>query len=245
MIFVSLLMVVAVWLIYEKNTPKVSLQQDIAQGKNDKAPFSAQAIKQMPLIESMASVVSYPLEEMPETADLVVTAEAVQPFEEREHIANYNETPEDHLQPKTFTGGFTRTKVVIKDIIKPNERDALTIGDELTIYEPTTIFEEADGHYVKYAAENYVALRQDTTYLLFLVKPDPTSPDYGLQNFNEGRFALDDDKELVNQAEALGMAETMKGSIIEDDITVMDEALQKHQQYRAYLLRHYQTQLAK
>lgn len=41
------------------------------------------------------------------------------------------------------------------------------------------------------------------------------------------------------------MAEIMKGSIIEDDITVMDEALQKHQQYRAYLLRHYQTQLAK
>lgn len=204
--------------------------------------FTAEEIQKMPLIESISTVISYELNDMPETADLIVLAEAVKPYEAREHVANYGETPEDKIQPIFFAGGYTKTEVIIKKIIKPSVKNDVMVGDEITIIEPLTIFQQPDDSYARYATENYVALDGTSTYLLFLVQPDPASNTYGIQNFNEGRFSINDSNEFEKALVEAGIDKRLK-SLSSEETTTMEEMLEKHNLFKDYLFNHFEKEL--
>lgn len=126
-----------------------------------------------------------------EDADLVVLANPIDSFVDREHVARY--TPPQGGAPKTLEDFFTRTTIKIKKVLKSPKGLDIQDNSELDIIEPVSIIENG-GVQKKFTVENYIEIEKDNHYIIYL--KDNTYGEFGVINMNNGRFNLKSEEQL-------------------------------------------------
>ncbi|WKL00500.1 hypothetical protein Q0F98_26160 [Paenibacillus amylolyticus] len=137
-------------------------------------------------------------------AELIVIGYATEDFKDRKHIITA-------FDDETMQSYHTNTNIKIEKILKkPN--DFPSDLNELTIIEPVSL--EGD---VKYTVDDYVELQKGDKSVLFLMKN--TFGDYGLINYNLGKFSLEGITQYSlpqsSTAQALSEYETFRDSVME------------------------------
>lgn len=135
--------------------------------------------------------VYWELAPLEEAADIIVIAHTSQSIGERNNVIRYWDT-----------GGieyfYTETKLAVEKVVKAPSDLALKEGDSFDVLE--TFAYTTMGPRQKLRMDDYIELRQNSRYALFLKKN--TSGQYYIMNRNEGKFNLDgtdaDDLATIN-----------------------------------------------
>ncbi|MDY7224238.1 hypothetical protein [Halalkalibacterium halodurans] len=124
-------------------------------------------------------------------AELIVLAHTNKDFLDREHIITM--TPADGDLPETIEDFYTKTPIIITEVIKSPEGSNIKANDEIEIIEPISILEEEKKILLM---ENYTAINKDDKYIIYL--QDNSFGEYSIINLNNGRFNLESDEQIVN-----------------------------------------------
>jgi ribosomal protein L2 len=124
-------------------------------------------------------------EELEEMADLIVVAKATKPFTKRNHVIKYmKDNKGNNLQG--ITDMFTRTEIVINQVLKQPEGENYKPYDEMLIIEPITYDSMRKA---KISLAHYVELKDNELYIIFLAKN--TYGNYSVINMNNGKFKME------------------------------------------------------
>lgn len=142
----------------------------------------------------LVNTVSYnSFEDLEKNADLIVIAQALKPFEEREHQEIYQDIPEDNS--KLLIDGYTETEILIKKVLKQPETENKTAGDTMFVQEPAFIFTEDNVKKIR-TVDYYRPINDKDDYLLFFNKSGWNDGSYTSMNWNNGKFSLQQTDEL-------------------------------------------------
>ncbi|WP_340016201.1 hypothetical protein [Paenibacillus sp. FSL K6-1318] len=153
---------------------------------------------------SANSLTFHEIDKLDAFAELIVIGYATEDFRDREHVITA-------FDDGTLQSFRTNTNIKIEKILKKPE-DFPSNQSKLTIIEPVSL--EGD---VKYTADDYVELQKGDKSVLFLMKN--SFGDYGLINYNLGKFSLEGITEYSlpqsSTAQALSEYETFRDSVME------------------------------
>ncbi|MEK4361527.1 hypothetical protein MKX68_03305 [Paenibacillus sp. FSL M8-0212] len=153
---------------------------------------------------SANSLIFHEIDKLDAFADLIVIGYATADFRDREHVITA-------FDDGTMQSFHTNTNIKIEKILKKPE-DFPSNQNELKIIEPVSL--EGD---VKYTVDDYVELQKGDKSVLFLMKN--TFGDYGLINYNLGKFSLEGITQYSlpqsSTAQALSEYETFRDSVME------------------------------
>ena len=97
-----------------------------------------------------------------EESDIVIIAEPIEDFLNRNHVLTYSDdgSIEDY---------FTETKVKIKKVLKSPSKHEIDLENEYKIIEPAvSVYENHKDEKVKLVTDSYMELEKGTDYLIFL-----------------------------------------------------------------------------
>lgn len=150
-------------------------------------------------IVTHANFIKYDSEaELYNDAELIVIAKANREFMDREHVIKYayRDSEEEKYLPKSIEDFYTKTSIHIIEVLKQPPSLPISKSDEVTIIEPLSLFE--DNGLKKITIENYLEIKENTNYILYLKKN--TYGQYGVINMNTGRFNLEFNEESMESA---------------------------------------------
>lgn len=132
-------------------------------------------------------------DELSDRADLIVVASSSDSFLDREQFSVYSPAEDD--APETLSDVYSKNKIIIKEILKPDDNYDLNIGDVLEVIEPVAVVEENDEKQI-ISIENYLEMEEDINYIIYLGLN--SYGEYGVINMNNGRFNIDGEDSIVN-----------------------------------------------
>ncbi|MDT9722823.1 hypothetical protein QVE09_28410 [Paenibacillus sp. ClWae2A] len=154
---------------------------------------------------SANSLIFHEIDKLDAFAELIVIGHATEDFRDREHVITA-------FDDGTMQSYHTNTNIKIEKILKKPE-DFPSDQNELTIIEPVSL--EGD---VKYTVDDYVELQKGDKSVLFLMKN--SFGDYGLINYNLGKFSLEGITQYSvpqsSTAQALSEYETFRDSVMKN-----------------------------
>lgn len=152
---------------------------------------------------SANSLIFHEIDKLDAFAELIVIGYVTEDFRDREHVITA-------FDDGTMQSFHTNTNIKIEKILKKPE-DFPSDQNELKIIEPVSL--EGD---VKYTVDDYVELQKGDKSVLFLMKN--TFGDYGLINYNLGKFSLEGITQYSlpqsSTAQALSEYETFRDSVM-------------------------------
>lgn len=132
-------------------------------------------------------------DQLNDEADLIVIASSNDSFLDREHVSVYSPAEDD--APETLSDVYSKNKIIIKEILKPDDNYDLNIGDVLEVIEPVAVVEENDEKQI-ISIENYLEMEEDINYIIYLGLN--SYGEYSVINMNNGRFNIDGEDSIVN-----------------------------------------------
>ncbi|WP_342415163.1 hypothetical protein NST83_18040 [Paenibacillus sp. FSL R10-2782] len=134
-----------------------------------------------PKISLEASYIDYKtVSELDSNAELIVIGTPLQEFDDRQHIVT-------SFDDGTIQDFYTLTNIKIDKVIKSPEGAALNVEEPLSIVEPISYIDDAEGK-KKIAYEDYTELKQNEKSIIFLKKN--TQGQYSVINMDLGKFAI-------------------------------------------------------
>lgn len=132
-------------------------------------------------------------DQLNDEADLIVIASSSDSFLDREQFSVYSPAEDD--APETLSDVYSKNKIIIKEILKPDDNYDLNIGDVLEVIEPVAVVEENDEKQI-ISIENYLEMEEDINYIIYLGLN--SYGEYSVINMNNGRFNIDGEDSIVN-----------------------------------------------
>ncbi|MGG1618981.1 hypothetical protein ACIFQM_21000 [Paenibacillus sp. NRS-1782] len=135
-----------------------------------------------PKISLEASYIDYKtVSELDSNAELIVIGSPLQEFDDRQHIVT-------SFDDGTIQDLYTLTNIKIEKVIKSPEGAALNVEEPLSIVEPISYIDDAEGK-KKIAYEDYTELKQNEKSIIFLKKN--TQGQYSVINMDLGKFTIE------------------------------------------------------
>ncbi|MEB2299363.1 hypothetical protein LAV72_06965 [Lysinibacillus xylanilyticus] len=138
--------------------------------------------KPLPVVQVEANEITFDTpEKLDAAADLIMIASPSKDFMDREHKVTF-------FDDGTIEDYYTLTEVQVEKIIKATNNFNLPKNNTFSIIEPVGIVERSIGKR-KLVTNNYVELKQKSSYIMFLQQN--SMGQYGIININLGKFNLD------------------------------------------------------
>ena len=212
----------------QTNTNESGTEENKKDTASTKEPVSKDAL----VYEDNADLVitlSYDnLSDLEDEADVIIIAQAIKPFEERQPAYIYEKIEEDGTE--MLTEGYTQTEVVIKNIIKKPGKFAIIEGDNMFVKEPLFIVEENNVKTVK-TIDYYRPINEKDDYVIFLKESGLNDNTYYITNGNNGKFSLQNPNELKNVLNTSRTIDTVTTSdLVERNNILREEVLNQYKE---------------